>query len=159
MFQIFQKTFAAELTKRFKIDTTPSSHVQLALQMNPLINVSVDGPLLIGKSAFYETMHAWYRRALKRQALAQSTPAPVLDTADPAPAPAATPTAAPIADAPTAGQPPLKKWRSLLRAVVDKQGLDVMAQGEGDSLFDTKVSAEVERFEQICLQILAKVHI
>jgi len=31
MFQIFRKTFAAELTKRFKVDTTPSSHVQLAL--------------------------------------------------------------------------------------------------------------------------------
>ena len=69
--------------------------MQLALQMNPSINVSVDGPLLIGKSAFYETMHAWYRRALKRQALAQSTPAPVLDTAAPAPAPALAPAATP----------------------------------------------------------------
>ena len=137
----------------FKIDSTPSSHVQLALQMNPSINVSVNGPLLIGKSTFYETMHAWYRRALKRQALAQSTPAPVLDTA----APATTPTAAPIAATPTAGHPPLKKRRSLLGAVVAKQALDVVAQGEGDSLLDTKVSAEVKRFEQIRLQILAKV--
>ena len=159
MFQIFRKTFAAELTKRFKLDTTPSSHVQLALQMNPSINVSVDGPLLIGKSAFYETMHACYRRALKRQALTQSTAAPVLDTAAPAPAPAANPSDAPIADAPTAGEPLLKKRRSLLGVLVAKQGLDVVAQGEGDSLLDTKVSAEVERFEQICLQILAKVHI
>ena len=31
------------------------------------------------------------------------------------------------------------------------------SQGEGDSLLDTKVSAEVERFEQIRLQVLAKV--
>jgi len=155
MFQVFRKTFAAELTKRFKLDTTPSSHVQLALQMNPSINVSVDGPLLIGKSAFYETMHACYRRALKRQALTQST-APVLDTAAPAPAPAANPSDAPIDDAPTAGEPLLKKRRSLLGVVVAKQGLDVVAQGEGDSLLDTQVSAEVERFEQIRLQILAK---
>ena len=99
--------------------------------------------------------------ALKRNALAQSTPAPVLDAAAPAPAPApapaVTPTAAPIAAAPTAGQAPLKKRRSLLGAVVVKQALDVVAQGEGDSLLDTKVSAEVKRFEQIRLQILAKV--
>ena len=122
--------------------------MQLVLQMNPLINVSVDWPLLIGKSVFYETMHAWYSRALKRQALAQSTPVPVLDTAAPAPAPAATPTAAPIAADPTAGQSPLKKQRSLLGAVIAKQALDVVAQGEDDSLLDTKV----ERFE-----ILAKV--
>jgi len=161
MFQIFRKTFAAELTKRFKINTTPSLHVQLALQMNPSINVSVDGPLLISKSAFYETMHAWYCRALKRQVLAQSPPAPVLDTTAPAPAPAptpaATPTTTPIAAAPSAGQLHLKKRRSLLGAVVAKQALDVVAQGEGNSLLDTKVSAEIERFEQIRLQILAKV--
>ena len=161
MFQIFQKTFTAELTKRVKIDTTPSSHVQLALQMNPSINVSVNGPLLIGKSAFYETMHSWYHQALKHQALAQSTPAPGIDTADPdrapALAPTATPTAAPTADAPTTGQPPLKKRRSLLGEVVVKQALDVVAQGEDDSLLDTKVSMEVECFELIRLQVFVKV--
>ena len=30
MFQIFRKTFAAELTKRYKLDTKPRSHVQKA---------------------------------------------------------------------------------------------------------------------------------
>ena len=51
----------------------------------------------------------------------------------------------------------LKKRRSLLGAVVAKQAVDVVAQGKGDSLLDSKVSAEVERFEQIRLQVLAKV--
>jgi len=69
-------------------------------------DVSDDWPLLIGKSAFYETMHAWYRRALKRQALAQSTPAPVLDTAAPAPAPAPAPSLPPPWRAPAPSLPP-----------------------------------------------------
>ena len=71
MFQKFRKVFAKELTKRFQLDTTPSRHVQLALQMNPTVNVSADGPLLANKSAFHECMTGEYRRALKRQALLQ----------------------------------------------------------------------------------------
>jgi len=45
MFSKFRKVFATELTTRFQLDTTPSRHVQLALQMNPTVNVSADGPL------------------------------------------------------------------------------------------------------------------
>jgi hypothetical protein len=85
MFQIFRRIFAAQLSKRFKLDTTPSSHVMLALQMNPSLNVSVDGPLLLGKSAFFELMGAVYRRALKRQAVLIASAA---TSGAPAPAPA-----------------------------------------------------------------------
>ena len=73
MFKIFRKEFAAELTKRFELDTTPSSHILLALKMNPAINTAADSPLLSGKSAMAELMTAEYKRALRRQCLRQKS--------------------------------------------------------------------------------------
>ena len=47
---------------------TPNKHVLLALQINPSVNTTPNGPLLKGKSAKAELMHAEYKRALRRQA-------------------------------------------------------------------------------------------
>ena len=167
MFQIFRRIFAAQLSKRFKLDTTPSSHVMLALQMNPSLNVSVDGPLLLGKSAFFELMGAVYRRALKRQAVLIASPRPraapaAAPTAAPTAAPAAAPAAAADANAAAADaaaetvQPAQKRRRSLLGAVAVRQTGGAV-QAEGDSLLDLKVSAEIEKFEHIRCKTLAKV--
>ena len=178
MFQLYRSIFAAQLTKRFKLDTTPSSHVQLALQMNPAIDISADGPLLIGKSAFLELMGAEYRRALKRQALKQAGrvgPTPGAPAPADAPAPAPAPAAAAAAAAPAAPAAPAaaaaaataaaadtpqpqqkRRRRSLLGAVALKQTGGVV-QAEGDSLLDLKVSAEIEKFEHIRCKTLAKV--
>ena len=156
--------FAQELTKRFLLDTTPSRHVQLALQMNPTVNVSADGPLLAGKSAFYECMNGEYRRALKRQALLQhaARPAAAAATATTAAATAATAAAA-AATAPAATHPPppatlppAKRRRSLLGAVAVKQAGEAAVQDEDASLLDLKVSAEIEKFEQLRCKTLAK---
>ena len=162
MFKTFRKVLAEQLTARFNLDTTPSEHVQLALKMNPSINMSVDSPLLIGKSAFAELAEGVYRRALKRQAVKQASrlepsafapapaPAPATDSAAPA-------AASPAATAPAAA-PAAKRRRSLLGAVAVKQSVVVEEQGgEGASLLDLKVSAEVEKFEQIRCKVLAKV--
>ena len=172
MFQKFRKVFAKELTTRFRLDTTPSRHVQLALQMNPTVNVSADGPLLINKNAFYECMSGEYRRALKRQAVQQASQAtrPAVAIA-PAPAPAPAPTdpptdppapatqpPAPATQPPApATQPPAKRRRSLLGAVAVKQVGEVVVQDEDTSLLDLKVSAEIEKFEMIRCKTLAKV--
>ena len=172
MFQKFRKVFAKELTKRFLLDTTPSRHVQLALQMNPTVNVSADGPLLAGKSAFCECMYAEYRRALKRQALQQASQAArpaAANAPDPADANATavnttdvnTTDAALAAPAaahtpPPAPQPPAKRRRSLLGAVAVKQAGEVAVQDEDTSLLDLKVSAEIEKFEQLRCKTLAK---
>ena len=64
-------------------------------------------------------------------------------------------TAAALAEGAEA-QRPQKRRRSLLGAVAIKQAGGVV-QPEGDSLLDLKVSAEIERFEQIRCQTLAKV--
>ena len=178
MFQKFRKVFAKELTKRFQLDTTPSRHVQLALQMNPTVNVSADGPLLANKSAFHECMTGEYRRALKRQALLQqaarrpaanTAPAPAaadatVDAADAAANAAAdaaatttTTTPAPAHTPPPATLPPAKRRRSLLGAVAVKQAGEAPVQDEDTSLLDLKVSTEIEKFEQLRCKTLAKV--
>ena len=172
MFQKFRKVFAKELTKRFLLDTTPSRHVQLALQMNPTVNVSADGPLLAGKSAFCECMYAEYRRALKRQALQQQAASAATAATATAPAPAADADAADAAAAaaaaaaatapaathtpPPATQPPAKRRRSLLGAVAVKQAGEAAVQDEDSSLLDLKVSSEIEKFEQLRCKTLAK---
>ena len=167
MFQKFRKVFAKELTKRFQLDTTPSRHVQLALQMNPTVNVSADGPLLANKSAFHECMTGEYRRALKRQALLQqaarrpaanTAPAPAAAdaTADAADAAATTTTPAPAHTPPPTTLPPAKRRRSLLGAVAVKQAGEAAVQDEDTSLLDLKVSSEIEKFEQLRCKTLAK---
>ena len=164
MIKTFRTIFSAQLTTRFNLDTTPSKHIQLALKMNPSLNTSMDGPLLIGKLAFAELMEAEYRRVLKRQAVLQARVGPSLifnlnatapaDTPAPAPTPAAAPTVA--HPHPPMAAPALKRRRSLLGAVAVKQSANVEAQGEGESLLDLKVSAEIEKFEQLRCKILAK---
>ena len=156
MFQKYRKVFAKELTKRFLLDTTPSRHVQLALQMNPTVNVSADGPLLAGKSAFYECMYAEYRRALKRQALQQQAARAATAATATAPAPAAATAPAATHTRPPATMPPAKRRRSLLGAVAVKQAGEAAVQDEDTSLLDLKVSSEIEKFEQLRCKTLAK---
>ena len=44
MFQTYRKLLATELTTRFQLDTTPNTHVLLALKMNPSVNTNADSP-------------------------------------------------------------------------------------------------------------------
>ena len=55
-----------------------------------------------------------------------------------------------------APQPSAKRRRSLLGAVAVKQAGEVVVQDEDTSLLDLKVSAEIEKFEQLRCKTLAK---
>ena len=184
MFKLFRIELAAQLTKRFRLDTMPSKHVLLALKMNPAVNTQVDGPTLAGRFAVAELMDGEYKRALRRQGLRQANlgathnaapdaaptiaaPAadgPAVDAAPAAAAPtvaAATAAAAPTAAAePTTHGPEMpapKKRRSLQGAIAAQQSSTVLARGEDESLVDVKVLAEIEKFDDISCKILAKV--
>ena len=52
MFKTFRKELAAELKTRFTLDSTPDSHILLALAMNPSINTTSSSPLLNGKNSW-----------------------------------------------------------------------------------------------------------
>ena len=165
MFKTFRKEFAAQLTTRFSLDTTPSKHVLLALKLNPSVNTATDSPQMENKSAKYEMMQAEYIRALRRQALFQdgrTKPAPPPGTAPPAaavesPAPATAPDAP--ATAPDETAPPPGKRRKSLATVMVKQtaGVVVADMDTDTSRIDLMVKAEADRFDMVSLKILAKV--
>lgn len=95
MFQKQRAIMVEQLTKRFKLDSTPDRHTLLALKMNPQIDTSPEGPLLMHKQAMREMMDAEYKRALRRQAMLQEqrttrtatrvVPAPLAAPITPAP--------------------------------------------------------------------------
>ena len=162
MFKTFRKVFAQELTNRFKLDTTPSDHILLAIVLNPAVNTDPDGPVLEGKAAKAAMMTGLYKRALRRQAIRmQEAPTPM----DAAPAPAIAPAPALVdtpmnaspapAPAPEPDPEPPKKRRSLGGMLAEKQRQEVMDPGEEVSIIDFKVAAEIEKFTLIRARILA----
>ena len=50
MFRTFRKELAAQLSKRFSLDTTPSKHVLLALKMNPAIDTTCESKQMVWES-------------------------------------------------------------------------------------------------------------
>ena len=175
MFKTFRKEFAAQLTKRFNLDSTPTKHVLLALKMNPSLATGPDSPQMVGKTAKFELMEGEYQRALRRQAIRvhrgvaaapeapAQTPAPVpvpVPARAPAPAPTTAPTTAtPRAASPT--NPPGKRRKGLLGAVAAQQSGGPTGNIGPDaerSKIDMVVKAEVDNFEMISMKTLAQVH-
>lgn len=162
MFKTFRKEFAAQLTTRFALSTTPSKHVLLALKMNPSINTTATSPLLVNKAAMAELMKAEYQRALRRQCVLHQTKAQLVATqAHPQPeagaaaetgaeagagAAAATETAVPV--------PAPKRRKSLLGSVAAQQSTED-TPNEGATKIDSEVQAEIERFAIVSAQIIA----
>ena len=160
-FKTFRSVFAAELTARFQLDTTPNKHIQLALKMNPGINTDAKGPLLSGKSAMHEMMTGEYKRALRRAAVRRAisraaalVPVPVAVAADEAEeeAPRAVPAAAPVA-APPAAPSSAKRRKGLMGMVAAQQSTELA--DDSASRIDQLVQTEVERFELISRDIIA----
>jgi hypothetical protein len=172
MFKTFRKEFAAQLTARFKLDTTPSKHVLLALKLNPSVNTASDSPQMENKSAKYELMQAEYVRALRRQALfqmgrIQPPPCGVADSPATAPNATAPNETAPNTTAPNAtalnataqdvAAPSGKRRKSLIGATVKHTaGGGGEALQEDSSRIDMMVKAETDRFEMISMKILAQ---
>jgi hypothetical protein len=175
MFKTFRREFAAQLTTRFDLDTTPSKHVLLALKMNPSIDTGPDSRQMAGKSAKFEMMEAEYTRSLRRQAIrvhgsraaaAAAAPTPAADSPAPAPAPApAAETPAPAAAEPVAvpaGVPAgMKRRKCLLGTVAMSHAVLVdltePRDTESPSKIDVIVKSEISKFEVITLAIAAEV--
>ena len=177
IFQTFRKLLAQQLIKRFQLDSTPNKHVLLALQINPSVNTTPDGPLLKGKSAKAELMHAEYKRALRRQAHRKkqnsNANAPTIvatAAAAPGPTPAPTPAPAAAAAAPTPvrdaaaapewaqGARAGKRQRTgLLGTVMAQQHTETQAaDGDATSDIDKAVESEIDNFNVISTRILAE---
>ena len=156
MFKTFRKELASQLAHRFKLDTTPSKHVLLALKMNPSVNTESHSALLAGKCAMEEMMIAEYKRALRRQCIL------VKQAHLPSPLCVETP---PAVDAPMTGvapeaehetpKPVAKRRKGLLGAVAAQQA-NADTPDDASSAIDSEVQAEIERFLLISQNIIAK---
>ena len=172
MFKTFRKELAAQMTKRFRLDTTPSKHVLLALKMNPSVATWVDSHQFAGKSAKFELMEAEYTRALRRHAIRKHgliPPVAILplepSTKASASVPPVSPTTLVLALAPTPTEAvtpsmaaPGKRRKGLLGAIVSQQSTGPCTPtDDAMSKLDMIVKSEIDQFEMITLKTLARV--
>ena len=162
MFQTYRKLLATELTTRFQLDTTPNTHVLLALKMNPSVNTNADSPQLKGKAAKAELMEAEYKRALRRQAMHKqqrtalaNAPAPVAVDAAAAAAVADAPAVTTAAAVRDTAMPAPKRRKSLLSAVMAQQVVQQVVLDDSSAI-DNAVKSEIANFGIISARILAE---
>ena len=157
MFQKFRKILVEQCTKRFSLDSTPPTHVLLALKLHPAINTDPDGDLFSSKSAVHELATGEYIRALRRQAIRElgltSSTSTISALPSITPATVAEPNSA--AQQPSSrGSPKKKKRRGLMAAMTASQASATPESGPDMSMVDAHVNKEIAAFEEVSKKML-----